>query len=146
VEEGFDETALPFDANANATNRYFADLAKTNHENQRLMNQLRQRLDGFEGKDRQRTESQIRETWKSTATAAAAHIKDEGVRAMFKDAIALAFKDPDIRRQYTAQQLVGHYLKQLKVNPVGSGQGRDRGGRRRPEDGRADAGHAAAHR
>lgn len=117
-DDAFDEAALPFDANANPTNRYFADLAKENFENKRLMKQFAQRLDGFEGQDRARTEAQTRENWKTTASAAAAQIKDEGVRATFKDLIALAYKDPEMRKRFTAPQLVGHYLKLLKVNPT----------------------------
>jgi hypothetical protein len=117
VEEQFDEKVLPFDPNENPTNRYFANLAKENFETRKLLKQLQGRLDGVDGREQQRSESQVREVWKSTIVSAAAHIEDEGVRDLFKDALAAAYRDPEVRKKYTPQQLVSHYLAKLKVDP-----------------------------
>lgn len=119
VDEQFDESSLPFNPNESPTNRYFANLAKENFDTRKLLRQVQERLDGTEGRERAKTESQIRTEWKTTITSAAAHIKDEGVQTVFKDLLAAAYKDPDVRAKgYTVQQLVSHYLKVLKVNPA----------------------------
>jgi hypothetical protein len=114
VEEQFDESQLPFDPNENPTNRYFADLARRNFEMNKQLKQLYGRVEGHDAREQQKTETQVREHWKNTILTASAQIKAKGVQAMFKDALASQFRDPDVRRKYTPQQLVGHYLAQLQ--------------------------------
>jgi hypothetical protein len=117
VEPEFDEAALPFDPNENDTNRYFANLAKNSFEQHKVIRQLQERLNGFEGKDNARTEASIRQEWKSTIDTAAAYIKDEGVQTLFKDAMTAAYHNVGRNGKYRPSQIANHYLKALKVNP-----------------------------
>lgn len=113
----FDEKALPFDPDESPINRYFADLAKTNHDLRRNTKKLEGRLNQIEGKDTARTaeetkrvELEERNTWKSAIDAAAKTIEDEDIRMLFKDALAGAYQNR-ARHGKTPQQIIAHYLK-----------------------------------
>lgn len=110
AEPDFDEAGLPFDPNENPTNRYFADLAKSNHELRRELKKLAGRIDSSDGRDAQRIEGEERRTWKGAIDAAAGTIKDEQARMWFKDAMVLAYQDRGKHRR-TPQQMIAHYLK-----------------------------------
>ena len=113
----FDESALPFDPNGTDVDKYFAGLARTNHELQRTAKQLKARLDAIDGKDAARAEADDarkvaveRTTWKSAIDAAATTIDDETTRLLFKDALAGAYRDR-ARHGKTPEQIIAHYLK-----------------------------------
>jgi hypothetical protein len=113
----FDEAKLPFDPNENEANRYFAGLARDNHELKRTVRQLTARFEQFARQDSARSEATQREQWGSVVTAAAKQISHDGQRKIFRDAVVGAFNNPKIRERYTPQQIVSYYLKELGVQP-----------------------------
>jgi hypothetical protein len=115
-EEQFDEANLPFDVNENDTHRFFAKMARQNFEMQKELKKLRGDLSALDGRDRTRTESQVRDTWRSTIVAAADKIKSTAVRKLFMDNLAAHYNDPRVRAKFTPQQLVNHYLSELKAD------------------------------
>lgn len=117
-EEQFDIKSLPFDPDENDTNKYFAGVARDLFETRKLLKQLQGRLDTGDQRETQRTAAQERATWRSTIEAAAKFIQDDGVRDLFKDNLAHAYMSADVRKKYTVQQLVSHYLRRLKVDPA----------------------------
>lgn len=113
----FDESSLPFDPNENDANRYFANMAKQNHELQRAAKKLTARLDQIEGKDvaraaeeTKRAELAEKSTWKGAIDAAAKTIEDETVRTLFKDAVAAAYQNRQ-RHGKSVNEIIAHYLK-----------------------------------
>ncbi|MGE0590908.1 MAG: hypothetical protein AB7G23_03010 [Vicinamibacterales bacterium] len=113
----FDEKALPFDPRENPVNEYFAGLARTNHELQQTVQDLADRLESLDRRDQQRTEGSQRQQWAGALTRAAEQVTDEGVRTVFIDAVKGAYRDPEVRAKYTPEQVIGHYLKTLKIAP-----------------------------
>lgn len=113
----FDEKTLPFDPNANEANRYFANLARQNHDMQRTLKQLTRRLDGVQQQDTQRSEASQRREWGTVVKEAGAQITHAGQRKLFQDAVVGAFNNPNVRAKYTPQQIVSYYLKELGVQP-----------------------------
>lgn len=113
----FDEAKLPFDANKDPVHRYFANLAKQNHELQRQFSQLTKRIDGYEKQGQQRDETSSRAQWGDAVRAAGEQIGDKKIAKLVQDAMRGAFNTPGIRQRYSPQQVLNHYLKEYGVNP-----------------------------
>lgn len=114
-EEQFDPSSIPFETETES-GKYLANLARENFELKRQQRQLAQRLDQLHGAQTATVEASERSQWLAARDAAVAHIKDEGVQTLFKDAIAAAYKDRGSHRK-SPQQVINHYLKVLKVTP-----------------------------
>jgi len=106
----FDEKTLPFDPNETDANRYFANLAKDNHELKQTVQRLVARVEAMDGRDVARTEASEKSQWKSAIDAAAAQLDDEFTRTLFKDAMVGAYQS---RREHhrSPQEIIAHYLK-----------------------------------
>lgn len=113
ADPGFDESTLPFDANETPTNRYFADLAKANHELNLTVKQLAGRLDTVDGRDTQRTERDEKSRWDAAENAAMARIKLKSVRTTFHDSLIGAFTSRAAHGR-SPQFVIDHYLKQYE--------------------------------
>lgn len=123
--ETFDEGSLPFDANANPTNRYFADLAKQNFEMRQTMQRLEQGVQTREQREAGLRFEAEKSTWKNTIDAAATHIQDEGPRKLFKEVMTAAYRHETEKARsgsklprFTPRQVAEHYLKELGIDPA----------------------------
>jgi len=114
----FDESKLPFDPNKDAVHRYFADVAKGNHELRHQITQLMKRLDGFETRDQQRGEASAKSQWTSAIKAAGEKITDKKIAKLVRDAMIGAFNTPGVRGRYSADQVLNHYLKEYGADPA----------------------------
>jgi hypothetical protein len=110
AEPEFDEAALPFDPNENPANRYFADLAKTNHALVRKVAALEGRINQVDGRDVARTEASAWQEWNAATDAALAQVADDGVRLLLKDQMTAAWTLHGKTKQYTHQHILNHYL------------------------------------
>jgi hypothetical protein len=120
-DEEFDESTLPFDPNASEANRYFANLARKNHEQEKTLRQLTERLNKAEGRDTQRTEREESREWKTVLDGALARIKQTSLKSTLSDAVVAAFQR---RSQHgkSATQVVNHYITQLEKDGLLSAQ------------------------
>jgi hypothetical protein len=67
--------------------------------------------------EKERSASSVRTEWKTAIDAAAAKIRHDGVRVLFKDQMASAYTDVVTNRKpFTPQQIIKHYLDKLGVD------------------------------
>jgi hypothetical protein len=124
----FDESALPFDPNANPVHRWMADLAKDHHGLKHENAQLRAQLEN-EGKTRQQqqtaqTERAERAQWGAIVKKALPHVP-KNMHGLFNDAMIAAYERRG-QHKMTPQQIVKHYvIDQLGLKPAQSKAVRD---------------------
>jgi hypothetical protein len=111
-DEEFDESKLPFDPAENEVNKWIAKLGRESAEGRKLARQLQAEIDRMKTAERTRSEAQVRTQWKTAIDAAAAKIRQEGIRTIFKDQPAAAYLDVTRNHKpFTAQQIIDHYLR-----------------------------------
>jgi hypothetical protein len=122
----FDDSpeALGFDPKASQANKTLAasmrETARLRHELDRLTSRLDpdklvQRVDGIERGLTQSQRASIERSWDLAIEAALPHIKEKGVRTLFRDSMISARDRVGGKRD--PQEIVNHYLKELGVNP-----------------------------
>ncbi|MGE3278023.1 MAG: hypothetical protein AB7O67_23170 [Vicinamibacterales bacterium] len=111
----FDESTLPFDPNANANNRFFADEIKRGRTVEARLQTALKRIEALEGGIRSEKQTRVQQEWSSAMNAAAKHIPDPGLRTLFTDAVKATFQLGGARLK--PQQVIDHYLKQAGITP-----------------------------
>jgi hypothetical protein len=109
---GWDEGALPFDANANEVHRWMADRGRDVHELRRTVQELQQHIRGQVQQGAQARVAAETATWRTAIDAAAAKITHPGVRDTFRDAMVAAFRER-ARHGRPVQTIIDHYLGRL---------------------------------
>lgn len=109
-DEEFDESKLPFDPNENDANRYFADLAKSNHELKRQLKQLVGKDTAREQQQAQARAAAERTEWKTAIDAAAETLTSPREKKLFRDALAGAYMSRGEHGK-TVRQIIAHYLE-----------------------------------
>lgn len=117
----FDESSLPFDPNENEVNRYFATLAKQNHELSQALRKMESRFGQAEAQQTAQREAQIKTQWKGAIDAAAERITSPRERRLFKDAMAGAYNARHTHRR-TPAQLIEDYFRESADVPLAEGQ------------------------
>jgi len=114
--EGFDPAAFPIDTST-VEGRYLFEQSRALHDANALVRQLSERIERLEGHTVSTQRRSEQQTWKTATDAAAAQIRDEGVRQVFMDAVYGAYREGQTRNvRIKPQDVIGYYLKTLKVS------------------------------
>lgn len=120
-DDEFDESALPFDPELNDANRYFAKMARDNHELKKTLRQLQGKETQRENDVKAQAAASERTTWRTSIEAAAEHLPEGAMRTYFKDAMAGAYATRATHGK-SVTDLIAHYLKAAGVDPKTAGK------------------------